>query len=46
LLTQAELHSTLPQTEAAVLVIDDLFIPRSSPERTSQEEGLAPAHRE
>jgi len=50
-LTQAELHSSLPQTQAEVLVIDergqatlpDLFIPRSSQERTSQEEGLAPA---
>ncbi len=50
-LTQSELQSTLPQTKAEVLVIDergqatlpDLFIPRSSHEITSQEEGLGPA---
>ncbi|HET6974042.1 MAG TPA: amino acid adenylation domain-containing protein [Pyrinomonadaceae bacterium] len=51
LLTQAELHSALPETEAEVVIIDergqatlpDLFNPRSSLGRTSQEEGLAPA---
>jgi amino acid adenylation domain-containing protein len=56
-LTQSRLQSTLPQTQAAVLVIDergqaplpDLFIPHASlmnqatEQRTSQEEGLAPA---
>jgi amino acid adenylation domain-containing protein/FkbM family methyltransferase len=53
-LTQSGLHSTLPQTQAEVLVIDergqatlpDLFIPQSNQAtepRTSQEEGLAPA---
>ncbi len=45
-LTQTRLHSTLPQTQAEVLVIDergqaplpDLFIPRTSQERRSQAE--------
>jgi len=51
LLTQPALLSILPETEAEVLFVDergqatlpDLFIPRSSQKRTSQEEGLAPA---
>ncbi len=44
LLTQPELLSILPETEAEVLFVDDLFIPRTSSKRTSQEEGpvLAP----
>jgi amino acid adenylation domain-containing protein len=50
LLTQPELLSILPETEAEVLFVDergqatlpDLFITRTSPKRTSQEEGLAP----
>src|SRR6185369_16977973 len=51
LLTQPALLSILPETEAEVLCVDergqatlpDLFIPRTSQKRTSQEEGLAPA---
>jgi amino acid adenylation domain-containing protein len=51
LLTQPKLVSILPETEVEVLIVDergqatlpDLFIPRASQKRTSQEEGLAPA---
>ena len=44
ILSQPELISILPETEAEVLFVGaDLFIPQSSENRTSQEEGLAPA---
>src|SRR6185369_16043301 len=51
LLTQPDLLSILPETEAEVLLVDergqatlpDLFIPRASQTRTGQDEGLAPA---
>ena len=53
-LTQSRSHSTLPQTKAEVLVIDergqatlpDLFIPRTSQERTSQAGFIPPTSKD